>query len=137
MRNTELPKGWSDKEHLLWGKRLFNHGYYWESHEAWEHVWLALGRTTADALCVKGLIKLAASAVKCREGNVSGATRHAKRAIELLLAPPDSSLFDNCDLNSARHAAQRILESAPASFVAPSSEPVVLPRLQIAARDQA
>ena len=77
MRDFELPTDWSQSQFLQWGQRLFNNGYYWEAHEVWEHVWLELGRTTDDALIVKGLIKLAASGVKCREGNATGATRHA------------------------------------------------------------
>ncbi|TGQ49534.1 DUF309 domain-containing protein, partial [Mesorhizobium sp. M1C.F.Ca.ET.210.01.1.1] len=24
-----------------WGIDLFNHGYYWEAHEAWEPLWHA------------------------------------------------------------------------------------------------
>ncbi|MET2831203.1 DUF309 domain-containing protein [Mesorhizobium shangrilense] len=24
-----------------WGSDLFNHGYYWEAHEAWEPLWHA------------------------------------------------------------------------------------------------
>ena len=24
---------------FLWGLDLFNHGYYWEAHEAWEGLW--------------------------------------------------------------------------------------------------
>ena len=66
------------------GIALFNHGFYWESHEAWEAEWLALGRTGPRADFVKGLIKLAACGVKCLEQNAAGARRHAQRAMELL-----------------------------------------------------
>src|SRR3989442_10005817 len=36
----------------LYAIDLFNHGYYWEAHEAWEALWHAAGRhgTTADFL---------------------------------------------------------------------------------------
>lgn len=63
---------------------LFDRGYYWESHEAWEQVWIALGRTGEAADLVKGLIKLAAAGVKYLEGNLRGAQRHFARAVELL-----------------------------------------------------
>ena len=62
---------------------LFNHGYYWEAHEAWESLWHAAGRSGPRADGLKGLIKLAAAGVKAREGNVRGVTRHARRAQEL------------------------------------------------------
>jgi len=63
---------------------LFNHGFYWEAHEAWEGVWHALGRSTPAARFVQGLIHLAAAAVKVREGKSEGVRRHAARARTLL-----------------------------------------------------
>lgn len=63
---------------------LFNAGYYWEAHEAWEQLWIAAGRTGIVADFLKGLIKLAAAGVKAREGRSVGVQRHAKRAAELL-----------------------------------------------------
>ena len=63
---------------------LFNAGYPWEAHEVWEGFWHALGRTTAEARFVQGLIHLAAAAVKIREGKPVGVTRHTQRARDLL-----------------------------------------------------
>ena len=63
---------------------LFNGGWYWESHEAWEGFWHALGRSTPEARLVQGLIHLAAAAVKIREGKPSGVARHTQRARDLL-----------------------------------------------------
>jgi predicted metal-dependent hydrolase len=69
---------------------LFNHGYYWEAHEAWEGLWHACGRkgTTADFL--KGLIQLAAAGVKHLEGKPDGRKSHARRAAELWRGVGDS-----------------------------------------------
>ncbi len=131
MRQFSLPETWSQQDHLLWGTRLFNHGYYWEAHEAWEHLWLELGRTSEEALAVKGLIKLAASAVKCREGNATGAIRHALRAAELLVPCSHLVLFEACNLKAARESAKGIADSPPCDHVAPSDLPVLLPGLQI------
>lgn len=64
--------------------QLFTHGFFWEAHEAWEQVWIELGRKGLVADYVKGLIKLAASGVKCLEGQPVGAQRHYARAQELL-----------------------------------------------------
>ncbi|MGC4005293.1 MAG: DUF309 domain-containing protein [Pirellulales bacterium] len=62
---------------------LWNAGYYWEAHEAWESLWHSAGRTGAVADLYKGLIKLAAAGVKVREGLPNGVTRHLARASEL------------------------------------------------------
>ncbi len=63
---------------------LFNHGFYWEAHEAWEALWHAAGRLGTTAEFLKGLIKLAAAGVKAREGRAAGVRQHAQRAAELL-----------------------------------------------------
>ena len=68
---------------FLLGLDLFNAGYYWEAHEAWEGLWIVAGRAGLLASFLKGLIKLAAAGVKAREGQISGVQRHARRAIEL------------------------------------------------------
>ncbi|MBI1348759.1 DUF309 domain-containing protein [bacterium] len=75
---------------------LFNHGYYWEAHEAWEALWVAVGRSGPVADLLKGLIKLAAAGVKLRAGNAAGVQRHAQRARQLFLNSADSC--DNVSL---------------------------------------
>jgi hypothetical protein len=74
---------WQASEEYRRGIDLFNHGYYWESHEAWESLWHAAGRRGPIAVWLKALIKLAAAAVKLREGNAPGAIHHARRSLEL------------------------------------------------------
>ncbi len=77
------PDRWQLCRAYLYGVDLFNHGYYWEAHEAWEGLWLACGRTGRTGWFLKGLIKLAAAGVKAREENLRGMKRHARRAAEL------------------------------------------------------
>ncbi len=82
----QAPLTWSNllwHPEFQWAVRLFNAGYYWESHEAWEAVWHAAGRTGDLADFLKGLIKLAAAGVKLREHNLVGVERHARRALDL------------------------------------------------------
>ena len=59
------PDDWTRCKPYLYGIDLFNHGYFWEAHEAWETVWLAAGgRETSCGLFVQGLIQLAAAQLK-------------------------------------------------------------------------
>ncbi|MCW6512900.1 DUF309 domain-containing protein [Lichenifustis flavocetrariae] len=74
----------SDAEAFRWGMDLFNHGYYWEAHEAWEPLWRAADRGSADRALLKGLILTAAAGVKRREGKAIAAGRHGRRAAALL-----------------------------------------------------
>lgn len=92
---TYVP-GWTERprhpsavncgDPLQRGAELFDAGYYWEAHEAWEQVWISWGRTGARADRLKGLIKLAAAGVKALEQNSQGVGRHADRAVQLLSA---------------------------------------------------
>jgi hypothetical protein len=64
------------------GVELFDAGYYWEAHEAWEALWHAAGRRGAMADVLRGLIKLAAAGIKVRERREDGVRTHARRAAE-------------------------------------------------------
>jgi hypothetical protein len=55
------------------GVDLFNHGYYWEAHEAWEELWLPIERDDLDRDLLQGLIQGAAALLKLRTGAVAPA----------------------------------------------------------------
>ena len=80
---TPDPRKWRECRWYLFGLDLFNHGYYWEAHEAWEALWHACGRYGELADFFKGLIQLAVAGVKVRERRPEGVRAHAKRAAEL------------------------------------------------------
>jgi predicted metal-dependent hydrolase len=69
---------------FLWGLDLFNHGYYWEAHEAWEGLWQVADRDDPLRTLFKGLILLSAAGVKIRERKNAAAARHAMRAAAML-----------------------------------------------------
>jgi hypothetical protein len=77
------PENPSKCHEYLFAIDLFNAGYYWEAHEAWEGLWVAASRAGTLGDFLKGLIKLAAAGVKSREGLPVGVQRHARRAAEL------------------------------------------------------
>lgn len=81
-QHADTEDWWSSPTYRR-GIDLFNHGYYWEAHEAWERLWIAAGRGGVAGDFLKGLIKLAAAGVKVREGNRAGAQRHLARASQL------------------------------------------------------
>jgi hypothetical protein len=62
---------WREQAAYLWGVDLFNAGYDWEAHEAWENLW----RDAADPsqkLFLHALIQLAAALLKRRMKNRRG-----------------------------------------------------------------
>lgn len=64
---------------FLRGLDLFNHGYYWEAHEAWEGLWRDAQEPAQKAL-LQGLIRLAACGVKLRQGLSQNVCSHAQAA---------------------------------------------------------
>ncbi|MBW9052862.1 DUF309 domain-containing protein [Rhizobium mesosinicum] len=77
-----------NSDEFAWGADLFNHGYYWEAHEAWEGIWQVAERGSALHTLLKGLILLSAAGVKIREGKRAPAMRHAGRAAGLFRQLP-------------------------------------------------
>ena len=66
---------WQSCDGYLYGIDLFNHGYWWEAHEAFEPVWVAVGKQTETGQFVQGLIQVAVANLK----NIQGATDVARR----------------------------------------------------------
>lgn len=58
------PARWHESEAYLYGIDLYNHGYWWEAHEAWEACWIAAGKQTETGLFLQGLIQITAGCLK-------------------------------------------------------------------------
>jgi len=58
------PAHWADNDDYLFGVDLYNHGYLWEAHEAWEGLWHAAKHDARQADFLQGLIQCGAAALK-------------------------------------------------------------------------
>src|SRR4051812_45812937 len=80
---TLSPEKWRENEAWLYGVDLWNHGFLWEAHEAWESIW----RVPYDAQqseFLRGMIQCAASALKIAIGNTQSATKLAQSGLARL-----------------------------------------------------
>jgi Domain of unknown function (DUF309) len=66
------------------GVDLFNHGFPWEAHEAWEPLWFAAPRERTERALLQGLIHAAAAVVKARAGATAAARGFVDSACEHL-----------------------------------------------------
>lgn len=57
---------WKSDQAYLHGIDLFNHQFYWEAHEAWEHRWLPLAEGDPLRTHLQGLIQASAALLKIR-----------------------------------------------------------------------
>jgi uncharacterized protein len=99
---------------------LFEAGYYWEAHEAWESLWHAAGRSGPVATCLKGLIKWAAAGVKAREGRPEGVRRHGTRALELLRSVADPAPIAQIPLHVIIDRIERAIVNPPEAVGSPT-----------------
>jgi uncharacterized protein len=131
-------RNWRGCREYLYGIDLFNHGYYWEAHEAWESLWHACGRSGVAADFLRALIRLAACGFKAREGRDAGRIRHATAAVQLFAAlhahaaapPHRTTMYFGLPLEALVRFAERAAsgENLRPLPVAPA-EPVFVDRL--------
>ena len=77
---------WRENGEYLYGADLYNHGFLWEAHEAWEGQWHAAKRDPTQALYLQALIQCAAAWLKIPMGQPRGLERLASMALEKLVA---------------------------------------------------
>lgn len=100
---------WATCEPYLYGVDLFNHGYWWEAHEAFEVVWQAAGgRETQCGVFIQGLIQLAAAQLKRVCGSPRGAQSLTDSGCEKLTVA--AGVFLGIDVASLIADARRCLE---------------------------
>lgn len=82
------PERWMEEEAYLEGIKLFNTRQFWESHEAWEEIWLCAEDVQAEFL--QGLIQSAAALLKYQRGEPAPAKRLYETSMRRLSLCPDS-----------------------------------------------
>ncbi len=83
---------WSSCQTYLAAIDLFNHGYYWESHEELERLWRGTGRRTETGVFLQGLIQVAAALLKHSMGERGSAGRLAAQGCAKLRTIADVHL---------------------------------------------
>ena len=117
-------RDWHRSARYLRGFRLFNAGYYWEAHEAWESLWHAHGRRGPTADLLKALIRFAASGVKVRERQPRGAIIHAREAARLFEAVMEASgwtVLHGLELSACAALARRVAANPPVDPAPPGT----------------
>jgi hypothetical protein len=107
---------WRDNEAYLWGVDLYNHGFAWEAHEAWEDLWRAAKHDEAQATFLQGLIQCAAARVKMSMGDAAATRRLLERGLKRLASVREQQGDRYMGLDLARYLAEHA--QANASFPA-------------------
>lgn len=84
-----LPDQWQSSEDYRYGIDLYNHGYWWESHEVFEALWNSAGRRSEQGNFFQALIQLAAANLKRFMDNRKAAQNLLQRGLVRLEQTPD------------------------------------------------
>jgi predicted metal-dependent hydrolase len=82
------PDQWQRSKDYLYGIDLYNHAYWWESHEIFEGLWKMAGRHTEQGNFFQALIQLAAANLKLFMGNRQAAQNLLQRGLIRLQRVP-------------------------------------------------
>jgi hypothetical protein len=121
-RPSHLPaERWRDNADYLWGVDLYNTGYFWEAHEAWEGLWRAAERDRAQRRFLQGLIQCAAACLKAAIGDDESCLRLAARALTRLRQVPadDAGLYMGLALPAFMTAFERSAQTDPPALAHP------------------
>lgn len=109
---------WRDNEEYLFGVDLYNHGFFWESHEAWEGLWLkceSVDETQRQFL--QALIQLSAATLKIPMKQPTGLQKLSEIGTERLLkvAEETDGRYMGLDLKAHAAAYQSFVATKPQS----------------------
>jgi uncharacterized protein len=112
------PSRWRTSEPYLWGVDLYNHGYLWEAHEAWEGLWHVSKPDRVQALFLQGLIQTAAAWLKIAMDQPRGLERLSALALEKLdeVARAAGSPYMGLDLERFRTELTTFAASRPTTL---------------------
>lgn len=110
--------GWRENADYLFGVDLYNHGYLWEAHEAWEGLWHQAREDELRSLFLQGLIQCAAACLKIPMKQPAGLEKLAGLATEKLdrVARQHDGPYMGLDVSDFACELRRFAAGAPASI---------------------
>ena len=78
------PGDWAESVSYLRGADLYNQGFWWEAHEAWEGLWHTTDKSGPQGNFLQGLIQVGAALIKEAVDQPRGSARLAEAALRRL-----------------------------------------------------
>ena len=111
------PEAWRENEDYLFGIDLYNAGYLWEAHEAWERIWHPSRHDALQADFLQGLIQCAAACLKIPMQQPAGLERLTQAAMQRLerVAKTAGPLYMGLDLAQFTESFRAFAAGSPSS----------------------
>ncbi|GMU22974.1 MAG: hypothetical protein AMXMBFR13_30580 [Phycisphaerae bacterium] len=113
------PQRWREMEDYLYGIDLYNGGYWWEAHEAWEGLWQQTDKAGRQGHFLQGIIQVSAAHLKRHVGQPEGVRRLLGRArghLAAVLAEDPSAAFMGVQVADFLNAVQAYFECRTGAF---------------------
>jgi hypothetical protein len=95
-----------ENDDFLFGIDLFNAGYYWEAHTAWERLWAVEESSTEVRRFLQALLQTSAACLKAVQGRKEG----ARKLLEKAGLERFEGLVLGVDAQAASREARRFIE---------------------------
>jgi predicted metal-dependent hydrolase len=108
---------WRDNAEYLFGVDLYNAGFLWEAHEAWEAAWQVSKHDSPQAELLQGLIQCAAACLKIAMGQPRGVEKLAELGLARLerVARDAAPTYMGLDVADFARDFRAFVAAAPAS----------------------
>ncbi len=118
---------WRENQEYLFGCDLYNAGYLWEAHEAWEDIWHPSKHDVIQADFLQGLIQCSAASLKIPMEQPGGLVKLAENGTTRLegVMRSEGPIYMGLDLAAFIDAFRDFANSSPAS-------PLERPRIELA-----
>lgn len=118
---------WLNSEAYLYACDLYNLGFWWEAHEAWEEIWQVTDKRGKQGHFLQGLIQVSACHLKLFVGHMDGVRRLLATSMEHLghAQHPDKTFMGL--------AVDRFVDDIRAYYARAPVAPADLPRHDVAA----
>ncbi|MBI3785362.1 MAG: DUF309 domain-containing protein [Deltaproteobacteria bacterium] len=124
------------RDDWLYGIDLFNAFFFWEAHEAWEGLWSAAAKDSAERSLFQGLIQIAAALLKIHVGVVDGARTLAHEGCaKLAQAAAERRVLFGLDILLVEQSFRRYFRGLDRSQLPRVDDAVPVLRLQSASVD--
>ncbi|MGB1661241.1 MAG: DUF309 domain-containing protein [Planctomycetota bacterium] len=118
----QSPGPWNKDHSYLHGVDLFNHGCYWEAHEAWEDLWLPLENEDPLRIFTQGLIQASAALLKIRLQQPRPANSiwgRGKSRLVLIDSQQEDTHYRGIHIQKFCHVIDQIIENENPQFPSP------------------
>lgn len=111
-------RDWEHNDEYLFGVDLYNAGFLWEAHEAWEGLWHSAKHDALQAEFLQGLIQCAASALKVRMKQPAGVVKLAGHGLGRLarVAEQTRGEYMGLDVRAFVDAFRAFAQSQPSDY---------------------